>query len=85
MGGRSVFRPIMIREGAFKPFLVDFNRFAGNSHEIEVYIPSKTQGSGNKTMTCHDTLHCSILSTKRIHTPPCNSEGDTRHSHRFQK
>ena len=57
MGGRSVFRPIMIGEGTFKPLLIDFNRFAGMSHGMEVYIPPKTQGSGNKTMTCHNTLH----------------------------
>ena len=85
MGGRSVFRPIMIGEGAFKPFLVDFNRFAGNSHEIEVYIPPKTQGSGNKTMPCHDTLHCSILPVTIIQTHIRSSEGDTHHFHCFQK
>ena len=57
MGGRSVFRPIMIGEGVFKPLLVDFNRFAGNLHGIEVYIPLKTRRDWKKAIPCHDTLH----------------------------
>lgn len=57
MGGLSVFRPIMIGEGAFKPLLVDFNRFAGMSREIEVSIAPKTRRGGKKTIPCHNTLH----------------------------